>query len=136
MITAVDSSVLIDLLTDPGKLAERATAALGQAAVEGSLVVCETVIAEISPALPHGKVEAFLDACSVRFVPSSRDSALLAGETFKSYLKRGGKRGRVLADFIIAAHAFTHADRLLTRDRGYYRDYFRKLKVWEPDKDS
>lgn len=132
MITAIDSSVLIDLLTDSESLAGNATAALRQAAEDGSLIVCETVVAEITPALPPGKVEAFLESCSIRFVPSSRESALMAGETFKTYLKRGGKRGRVVADFVIAAHAYTHADRLLTRDRGYYRDYFRKLKVWEP----
>lgn len=132
MITAVDSSVLIDLLTDSGTLAGNADTALRQAVEDGALIVCGTVVAEISPALPSGKVEAFLDGCSIRFVPSSRESALLAGETFRTYLKRGGKRGRVLADFVIAAHATVHADRLLTRDRGYYRDYFKKLKVWEP----
>lgn len=30
------------------------------------------------------------------------------------------------------AHAQTFADRLLARDRGYLRDYFRDLAVWDP----
>ena len=47
-------------------------------------------------------------------------------------LHRGGKRGRVVPDFLIAAHAQQLADRLLARDRGYYRDYFKQLNLWEP----
>ena len=43
-----------------------------------------------------------------------------------------GKRGRVVPDFLIAAHAQLLADRLLARDRGYYRDYFARLVLWDP----
>jgi hypothetical protein len=51
---------------------------------------------------------------------------------FRVYPHRGGKRGRVVPDFLIAAHAQELSDRLLARDRGYYRDYFMQLNLWEP----
>jgi predicted nucleic acid-binding protein len=128
MVTAVDTSVL---LTDP-RHAGSSIAALRQAASEGSLVVCETVLAESVPTLAPTDVTEFLADWKLTFAPSSQPSALLAGEMFRAYLQRGGKRGRVVPDFLIAAHAQHHAQRLLARNRGYHRDYFSQLQLWDP----
>jgi len=49
-----------------------------------------------------------------------------------SYLSRSGRAKRVLPDFLIGAHALEHTQRLLARDRGYYRDYFKGLEVIDP----
>ena len=62
----------------------------------------------------------------------SREAALLAGQCYDRYLRRGGTAHHVLADFLIGAHARFQADRLLARDRGYLRDYFTGLRLLQP----
>jgi predicted nucleic acid-binding protein len=69
---------------------------------------------------------------SIRFEPMTAAAASLAGEYWRRYRSRGGERGRVVADFLIGAHAACQADRLVTRDRGFYRDYFTDLKILDP----
>lgn len=132
MVTAVDTSVLLDVLLNDPQHAPASIAALRQAAAEGQLVLCETTLAEIVPILPSSDLPQFLADWKLAFIPSTHDTAILAGEMFRTYLSRGGKRGRVVPDFLIAAHAQNCAERLLARDRGYYRDYFRQLTLWEP----
>ncbi len=130
MISSLDSSVILDVLTADTQFVERSEALLRQAMTEGKLVVGECVLAEIAPAFKDDKtLEAFLADWQIEFVPSSRGSAILAGRNFARYLSRGGRKGRIVADFLIGAHALVHADRLLARDRGYLRDYFSRLKV-------
>jgi predicted nucleic acid-binding protein len=133
MLTAIDSSVLLDVVIDSPAHAESSERALRKVAAEGGLIICECVLAEIRPAFPStSAIEEFLNDWQLRFLPSSRESALRAGELFGLYLQRGGKGGRVVADFLIGAHADLHADRLLARDRGYLRNYFSKLKLLTP----
>lgn len=134
MVTAVDTSVLLDVVADDPHWADASEAALRRASQEGSLVICECVLAEIVPAIGEAAVEEFLDDWNLRFVPSSRVVALLAGRMFAIHLARGGKGGRVLPDFLVGAHAQTHAERLLARDRGYLRDYFKKVPLWDPSR--
>ena len=130
MISALDSSVILDVLTADPQFVDTAEALLRRAVTQGKLVIGECVLAEIAPAFKDEKtLKEFLADWRIEFVPSSRDSAILAGRSFARYLSRGGRTGRIMADFLIGAHAVLHADRLLARDRGYLRDYFSKLTV-------
>jgi len=134
MATAVDASVLLDVLLADPQHGARSEAALKSAASKGGLIICEVVIAEIVPVLAPSSLHDFLADWCLVFIPSSADSAALAGQMFLRYLERGGKRGRVVPDFLIAAHAQLHAEGLLARDRGYYRDYFRNLTLFDPSR--
>jgi predicted nucleic acid-binding protein len=130
VISALDSSVILDVLTEDPRFGDSSEVLLRRALNEGSLLIGECVLAEIAPALPNDELLLeFLADWQIGFVPSSRESAMLAGRSFAHYLSRGGRGGRVVADFLIGAHASIHADRLVARDRGYLRDYFSGLPL-------
>jgi predicted nucleic acid-binding protein len=130
MISALDSSIILDVLTANPRFFESSEALLRRAAVEGKLVIGECVLAEIAPAFDdENALREFLADWQIEFVPSSLNSAILAGSNFAKYLSRGGRAGRIMADFLIGAHSVFHADRLLARDRGFLRDYFSELTV-------
>jgi predicted nucleic acid-binding protein len=132
MKTALDSSVILDVLADSPQWAQASEESLKQALGRGPLVIGECVLAEITPALTKEDLSSFLADWNIQFVPSSRESSILAGEMYRTYLRRNRESKRVLPDFLIGAHAACHAARLLARDRGYYRDYFTSLTVIEP----
>jgi hypothetical protein len=77
-----------------------------------------------------------MESLGISFLPMNRDAASFAGELWGQYRARGGDRKRVIADFLIAAHAKIQCDRLLTRDRGFRRDYFGDIAIVDPMTDA
>jgi len=133
VITAVDTNVLLDVFgADPTFSAASATA-LRRCLMEGALVASEVVWAEA--ATVFGNAGGFLDAMRrlpASFSPMTEEAAIRAAEAWRRYRSGGGRRDRIAADFLIGAHALVVADRLLTRDRGFYRRYFAGLRVVDP----
>ena len=132
MKTALDSSVILDVVTNDPDWADASERSIQEAYTLGQLVVCECVIAEIAPAFALGDLALFLQDWNILFLPSTLESSRAAGEMYRSYILRGGAAKWVIPDFLIGSHAMHHAGRLLARDRGYYRDYFTSLNVIEP----
>jgi predicted nucleic acid-binding protein len=130
MVSAVDSSVLLDVLLADATFGLSSKSSLRNGQSQGALIISECVVAEILPVLPGGAFEEFAQEFGLSY--RACESAILAGEMFSVYLRRGGKPGRVVADFLIGAHAQLQADRLIARDLGFYRDYFKGLKVCYP----
>ena len=92
----------------------------------------ERALAEIMLAIQSGDLEAFLADWGIQFITISRASAIIAGGMYRNYVFGKGAAKRVLPDFLIGAHAMQHADRLIARDGGFYRDYFSDLELLEP----
>jgi predicted nucleic acid-binding protein len=131
MITAVDSSVLLDFLNYDPEFGISSRNALRSCASEGRLIVCDIVWAEIAGCfLSASACNETLRDLGIEFSASTPEGAFEAGKQWKAYRDRGG--ARVIADFLIGAHALHQADRLLTRDRGFYRAYFKHLRILDP----
>lgn len=133
MITAVDSSVLLDVFGADPQFGVGSREALRACLAEGKVVACDVVWAEVAAAFPSpGAAGDALERLMIEFSPLDAAAAAVAGERWRSHRTEGGQRDRVVADFLIAAHARSRSDRLLTRDRGFYRRYFTDLEVLDP----
>jgi predicted nucleic acid-binding protein len=133
VITAVDTSVLLDVFLPDPTFGPPSREALQICLDEGSLVACEIVWAEVGSffALPI-TAEAAMGQLGVAFSAITQPAALTASSAWRAYRTRSGRRDRMVADFLIATHALSQADRLLTRDRGFYRTYFSRVRVLDP----
>jgi len=137
MITAVDTNVLVALWDRDDALNSTAQAALDAAFARGKLVISGAVFAELL-ALPHRReafIEEFLGETGIG-VDWITDEAVwrVAGRAFQAYANRrrkqkSGEPRRLLADFLIGAHAFENGFPLLTLDDGIYRAAFPKLRI-------
>jgi hypothetical protein len=132
-VIAVDSSVLLDLLGGDERFADAAEVSISDALAVGDVVVCDAVVAEVQTMLETRETAMdSLSSLGIRHLATSEQAAVRAGHMQRRYRDRGGRRERVMADFLIGAHALLQTDGLITRDAGFYRDYFKGLKVIVP----
>ena len=131
---AVDSSVLIDFFEEIDPLmTEAAIDTLREALRTGPVVVSDIVLAEVCTALKSGSdVLTDIEEIGISFLATEARAALRAGEMQRRYRQRGGRRERTVPDFLIGAHALLQCQGLITRDAGFFRDYFKGLKVIVP----
>jgi predicted nucleic acid-binding protein len=133
LVTLVDSSVILDILTDDPAWAPWSADALARARDDGQLAINPIVYAEISTGFD--KIEDLDDAVpasDLQREPLPYQAGFLAARAFLIYRQRGGQRRSPLPDFYIGAHAAVRSYRLLTRDATRYRTYFPTIEVLAP----
>jgi predicted nucleic acid-binding protein len=134
---AVDSSVLIDLLGEDPR-ADSAEACLRKALGAGPVVLCDIVVSEITAGLGHGsEIMDVVEDMGMRYVAVEQRAAVRAGEMQRRYNERlrdlkKPLPTRTVPDFIVGAHALLQCQALITRNDGFFRDYFKGLKVIVP----
>lgn len=137
MITAIDTNVLLDFLNHDPEFGIASREALQSCAAEGRLLVCDVVLAEIAGCFQSvSDCHSMLRELEIEFEPMQPEAAFEAGLAWKAYRKKGGSKTRVAADFLIGAHALLQADRLLTRDHGFYRSCFKRLVILDPSRNA
>lgn len=154
MITAVDTNILFDILIPDEDFVQSSKKMMERYAEKGQLIICEIVYAELASQFPSPKeLRDFLSDTGIRLVYSSEETLSLAGKRWKAYSKnrdirlqcpKCGKRisiscpacrnaiftrQHIISDFIIGAHALKQAEILISRDRGFYKAYFKDLKI-------
>jgi len=133
--TAIDTNVLSALWSGES-LASLVSETLDRAAGSGGLVVCGAVYAELL-AHPKAKLDFVDDFLSTTGISIDFDlgetvwraaSARFAKYASRRRGSRGGSAKRLLADFIVGAHALTRSDRLFTLDPSRYSRDFPELE--------
>ena len=137
MKTAVDASVLLDVLAADKQFGDASREALRSAYDSGALIAGDVVWAEVRAHFTNDdSFRGAMDLLGVVFDPIPSDAACLAGRLWRQSRKRGAPRNRIVPDFLVGAHALYRADALLSRDRGFYRRYFAELSVVDPSRDQ
>jgi predicted nucleic acid-binding protein len=142
MTIAVDTNVIQALWSGTPAVSGAAQAALERTSNQSALVMSAVVYAELvaAPGRDMAAVDLFVDIARIRidwqFEPVVWRTA---AQAFQGYAerRRAQERGagprRILADFLIGAHALHHASALLTFDQGIYHAAFPDLPVLLPD---
>jgi predicted nucleic acid-binding protein len=135
---AVDTSVLVDFLGDDA-MAEAAEFCLRDALTRGPVVACDVVVSEVVAGFGRSaQLLDTLDEAGIGYSAIELRSAARAGEMQRRYnerMKAAGRKPispRTVPDFLIGAHALLQCSALITRDAGFFRDYFKGLKVIVP----
>jgi predicted nucleic acid-binding protein len=114
---------------------ERSLNTLIQLSETGVLIINPIIYAEIGAVVDSiEEVDELLSPFLFRREDLPWAACFLAGQSFRRYRKNQGQRKRMLADFLIGAHAAVAGFGLVSRDQGYTH-YF-NIKLIDPSQNT
>lgn len=129
MIVAIDTSVLMAIFKQE-RTATDWFRFLRERQLEAELVACDVVWAEVAPLFSDlENLRTGMARLGVAFSPLAESATFTAGQFFSRYRRGGGARNRMIADFMIAAHALEQANGLVTADDDFLAQQLPELKL-------
>jgi predicted nucleic acid-binding protein len=136
-MTAIDTNVLIALWDKDDLFNRNAQAALDEALAAGPLIICAPVYSELLawPSRSQGVLDKFCEDAEIKIdwdIPEKvwRMAGIASqAHGIRRRISTGGEPRRIIADFVIGAHALANGHSLLTLDRGFYERNFHGLIV-------
>jgi predicted nucleic acid-binding protein len=137
MITALDTNILVSLWNEDESLNLAAKTAIQAALERGNLIIAAPVFSELlaSPSKDEAFLDEFLAATGIS-VDWDLDETIwrIAGRAFQAHATRRRRQGeagprRIVADFLIGAHALQNGFPLLTLDTRFFRAVFPRLAL-------
>lgn len=141
MRTAVDTNIFIRLLSGNDEVASEIQTMLEQARAKGTLAASPAVYAELVAGRTPETVDTFFADKGIEVdwhigKEIWREAGVRYARYARTRIRQPDDPGprRILADFIIGAHAPTMTGALLTADSGVFSTYFPELEIISPIK--
>lgn len=132
---SLDTNVVLAAFDPEDALHQKALDLLARVRAE-ALAICPVVYAELAASVVWEGLRAFLDRAEVAVIwPMPDEVWRLGGEAFGRYARarrREARPRRIVADFLIGAHAQHHGLSLCTLDPAAYRASFPGLALVHP----
>lgn len=133
----VDTNVIVDLLEQDQRWHDWSRTALTDARVASPTAASAIVVGELAyRARQVADLMAMLAHFGISCLDLNSDAAYRAGIAHQAYRAAGGRREKLLGDFLIGGHALAMGAALLTRDPRHYRRYFPDLPLITPENDN
>lgn len=131
---SLDTNIIADLLSSSDSVESDWSRRSYDIAERSDVLVCNPIVlAEIAAGSDRiDDLLGDLDDLHVEVLPLTIEAAFAGGLAFGEYRRRGGKRDRMLPDFLIAGHAEALGAVLMTRDRRI-GTYFPDLNLITPE---
>jgi predicted nucleic acid-binding protein len=135
-VILADTNVLVDIRERDAAWATWSFDAVAEARLSGEVCVSAITIGELAArAGSLAEVMMLVDNLGIGVRPLGPDAAFRAGTAHKAYRAAGGRKEKLLADFLIGGEAVVASVALITRDTRHYRRYFPDLPLITPETD-